>query len=261
MKYKYINSDDKIWNKILKKLPKDNNNKEQEKLLLVNVVLHLLLEKDKYSLQMNWKQLENGGINKVLISEDNVQCNNINIHSLRKKFDRWRNNGVWEKILPIFSDYSKYKKITEDGTYEVLLVCSRFIRDKNRNRQQRIDIENEGHQNNIKDIKHFYDAQLDNLKKEIEAKDNEISNLNKKINGSIYNDKIHTLENENLKLKNIVNSTQYEMKQLSRISKFCVQKLDTYGYSPASSKGTSINLINYFREVLGSTTDEDEELD
>lgn len=261
MKYKYINSDDKIWSEILEKLPKDNNNKEQEKLLLINVVLHLLFEKNEYSLQLNWKQLENGGINKIYISEDNSPCNNVNIHSLRKKFDRWRNNGVWEKILPIFSDYSKYKKVTEDGTYEVLLVCSRFIRDKNRNRQHRIDMENEGHQNNIEEINRLHNEQLDKLKKEIKSKDYKISTLKKRINALPYNDKIRILKNEKLELGNIVRNTQCEMNRVIKMNRFYVRKLNSYGYSPALSKRINIDRINNFREVLGSITDEDEELD
>lgn len=45
------------------------------------------------------------------------------------------------------------------------------------------------------------------------------------------------------------------------MNRFYVRKLDAYGYSPVSSKRTNIDRINNFREVLGSTTDEDEELD
>ena len=136
MKYKYINSNDEIWKKILPLLPKDNNDKENEKLILINSVFYLQdykrKNKDEYSLQLHWNRLEND-INKILIGKGNIvkEIKKIDNDTLRRKFDDWRNKGVWEKLLPIFDESSTHCWITQEGMYEVFLICSSFIRNKN----------------------------------------------------------------------------------------------------------------------------------
>ena len=127
--YKYVNFEDEIWEQITRVLPEDNNNKTEEKLLLINAVLYLLHEKQAYHSQLHWLKLENDVIKNIYIlnnSEDFTECNKVNINSLRRKFNRWRSCGIWEALLPIFDNFKKYSWITEIGRYEVFLICSNF---------------------------------------------------------------------------------------------------------------------------------------
>lgn len=97
--YKY---DDPIWAEIVTKLPKDNNGKEEEKLQLLNVTLYLLSKKQKYSLQLKWESLKDDDFKNNCLLHGKSYYTDMNVDSLSKKFDRWHNNGTWEKILPIF---------------------------------------------------------------------------------------------------------------------------------------------------------------
>ena len=57
MKYKYINFESSIWGEIYKILPKSKKDKSEEKLLLVNSVLFLVENKEKYGLKLHWKMV------------------------------------------------------------------------------------------------------------------------------------------------------------------------------------------------------------
>lgn len=183
--YKYINRTDEIWDKILPLLPKDNNKKEEEKLILINSVFYLQdckrkNNEEKYSLQLHWDRLENN-IDNILLPKENIvkEKGSIDNNTLRKKFDDWRNKGIWERLLPIFAESSTYCWITKEGRYEVFLICSSFIRDKNKER--------------IKDIKH-------------QCKEK-------------YKDKIKEIRQENIDLKNSNKYLKKRIQELNRTSK------------------------------------------
>lgn len=180
LKYKEINKDDEIWTRLSDKLPRDNNDRENEKLLLINAVVYLLSKvKGQYSLQLKWKELEGGSIKSIFDIDNDVEeefIKSIKIDSLRKKFDRWRNDGIWERLLPVFQK-SKYVWITNDGTYEVLLICSKFIRDKHMQNQDYIAAQKQLHDEDISNIKSQHYEAVESLKKQIREKESTIRKL------------------------------------------------------------------------------------
>ena len=268
--YKYVNSEDKIWQKIEEVLPKDNNNKTEEKLLLINAVLYLLQEKQSYHSQLHWRKLENDGIKNIYIPNDSegfTEIDKVNINSLRRKFDRWRRCGIWETILPIFDNFKKYTWITEIGRYEVFLICSHFACAKHKIEEYRHELNKKGSEtrlmtqdkkiceqsemieqqkelikqlnNNIYELKNTIRHQTDCIA-QLEQK------LSKRLKGEPTNDNMTENNMHNRKM----DSLEYNYNQALKLKDKYIRKLLDYGYNPSCSKRENIDVINDFRDYL-----------
>ena len=262
MNFNFINPDDPIWAEIVTKLPKDNNGKEEEKLQLLNVTLYLLYKKQKYSLQLKWESLKDDDFKNTCLSHGNSYYADINVDSLRKKFDRWRNNGTWEKILPIFFQYGKYRWVIADGRYEVFFVCSKFIRDKNKNHKHSLKLQNIVHQQELADLKIKHDAKVAELNNDIANRDNEIWRL-KQSNYKKHEKNYKEQEKFNQEMRNLLNERNkaiLKANEIEKMNRFYVRKLHQYGYSPVG-KNLDIKYLNNFNEVLKSSKRDDDDWD
>ena len=224
MKFYFINPDDPIWAEIVTKLPKDNNRKEEEKLQLLNVTLYLLYKKQKYSLQLKWESLKDDDFKNTCLSHGKSYYADINVDSLRKKFDRWRNNGTWEKILPIFFQYGKYRWVIADGRYEVFLVCSKFIRDKNKNHKHSLELKDRDLEKKLTDLKIEHDAEVAELKETIAYKNREINSL--KLENS---KKQKELNQEIIDLRKEKNTAILERNEMEKLNRFYVRRFHELG--------------------------------
>lgn len=242
---KMICADDKIWGKILKELPKDNNYKDEEKLLLVNVVLYLLSKKADFSLQLNWKQLESANTNDLGFPIGN----NLNTNSLRRKFDRWRNNGVWANLLPIFYDNREYRWVTENGTYEVLLGCAKLVRDKSRDYKQYLEMVNDGYKSKEKDTEIKFKKKIEELEQELKKAQIECEQQKRKLD-TIETVLTKKFNKERIELTNKASKAIYDKNCINKLNRFYVRKLNKYGYLPWLSKRPNQDIINNFSEIL-----------
>ena len=218
-----ICTEDKIWVEMLNVLPKDNNCKDEEKLLLVNAVIFLLSKKKEFSLHLNWKQLETINCGDIGCKE-NI---NINVNSLRRKFDRWLNNGVWANLLPILYDNREYRWITENGTYEVLLGCAKLVRDKNRYYKHYFEMVNEGHKNKEKDTETKFKKEIEELEQKLKKVQIEYDNQKRKAD-TIEEELTKKFNKERNELIATANKAKYDMKQLNRENKKNIKKLEEY---------------------------------
>ena len=100
---------DDVWGRLEAVLKSDKSTwrgKSESKWLFIEGVLSLLKDKKEFSTSLNWKNLNPKYGNSL------SQC---------RTFNRWRDNGIWEKLLPVFASRANYAWVAKLGTYEVLL--------------------------------------------------------------------------------------------------------------------------------------------
>ena len=249
--------DDNLWEVLKNELRKEDwRGKETEKRNLINAVLYLLSEiKGKYELQLHWKKL----------NEINGQeyLKYANSDSLRETFGRWRNKGIWEKLLPLLAKRSKYKWVLANGTYEVLLRSSKIVRDRNlvcnTERVRQDKLRDEEHAEELSRLVEQYEEEAKKRDKTISEQKAEIALLNKTITSLKGNAECKKLKIEIEHLTQERNKYMKENIDLKRLNKKYIVKLyKTYNYNPASSKNVSQEVLDNFREVLKEARDEED---
>ena len=246
--------DDAMWTNIVAELRKEDwRGKEQEKRNLINTVLYLLYQsKGQFSLQLHWNLLnESDGIEYLKFAKSD---------SMRHTFDRWRNNGLWERLLPIITKKSKYRWLLDNGTYEVLLRSNKIVRDRNlslkkdQERQDKLLSDEHNKELNHLNAQHKMELQrrdetISELKSTIDMKSKEIKALK---NGSEVKKLKQEIEKQ-IREKSTYIRDNIDLKQLNR---FYVRKLYHMGYDPLKVKKANPLVINNFREVLTEYNEE-----
>lgn len=181
---------DDMWKRIETVLKKDKDTwrgKSAEKRFFVKGTLSLLINKKEFSTRLKWSDLNPNYGNYL------SQC---------RKFNRWRNDGIWEKLLPIFAERANYSWIAELGTYEVLLKNGKSLVKINKAIKEMYDMEKDNLYVDIETEKSHNEKltlEIEKLKTENEKKDYIISELKK--------------ENLNLKNGNHIKSIQNDMQK------------------------------------------------
>lgn len=259
MKYKYINFESSIWGEIYKILPKSKKDKSEEKLLLVNSVLFLVENKEKYGLKLHWKQLENDGIKNICACADSnnaIDGKNVNVNSLRKKFNRWRDMGVWEMLLPIFDKYKEYHFVTNVGTYEVFLKCVKFANYKNKSEFQTSELNMQSVNAKNIDQKKLINEQkqkIQDLKADIKsgycerAKKCDKNECDKKKMIKLRTN-IKNLRKEMWDIKKEIGNLRKERRDFVIVQNKCIRRLIREGYDPARQKRPNQLMVDVFAE-------------
>lgn len=244
---------DDMWKRIETVLKKDKDTwrgKSAEKRLFVEGVLSLLINKKEFSTSLNWCNLDQHYGNYL------SQC---------RTFNRWRNDGIWEKLLPLFAERANYSWIAEFGTYEVLLKNGKSIAKINKTIKDLYDIEKNDLYNDIEAEKNRNErlqAKLENLENDIKEKDKTIQKLNREkqnlINGC-YTERIVQKQKSKLKekAKDIAN-LQNEIINLTRFNRMYIDRLYRRGYRP-SGRNTDQAFIDNFWSVAKTFKKEREE--
>lgn len=79
---------------------------------VIENVLYVVSEKEMFLSKMPWGKLGN----------DSKEHD-----AYRKRFERWRDAGIWEKILSIFIKFDVYNDIMKQGFYEVFFVNYKLL--------------------------------------------------------------------------------------------------------------------------------------
>ena len=118
----FVTNNINMWEDIKNIIPKqfggregkNDKLKERDTRLFIDAVLYLIHKKEPYSLRMNWKELP-------------YEYGNIDNHAHR--FNEWRKNGVWEKLLPTLIKHNEW--LLNSGKYEILMTNYKLVRDIN----------------------------------------------------------------------------------------------------------------------------------
>ncbi len=234
---KHFELSDDMWRRIETVLKKDKatwRGKSAEKRLFIEGVLSLLQNKKTFSTCLNWNNLD------PKYGEKYSQC---------RKFNRWRNNGTWEKLLPLFAERHNYCWIAELGTYEVLVRNRKMLIKTNRVTKDNYDIEkenlNEDIGNLINENKMLKDK-LEQLEHDIKERDINIQNLHKEIDSLKNGNHVRTLKKN---MQEELNKSIRKNHSLSEFNKEYIKTLyNRYNYTP-SSRNSNQALIDNFWSV------------
>lgn len=102
---KFIKEEDKLWEE-LKPLIPVNKQPYSNDVHFINSILTLLKERD-------YNRLENG-LNWKLITPPSWRS------SYNRRFNRWRNDGVWENLLLVLVKYEKFDWLANPYIYSYL---------------------------------------------------------------------------------------------------------------------------------------------
>lgn len=129
-------------------------------------------------------------------------------------------------------------------TYEVFLVYSKFVRDKNKNHKHSLKLQNINHKKKLADLKIKHDAEIAKLEETIAYKNREIKSLELK-----NNNEQKKLNKEIIDLRKEKGQAAFERNNIEKINRFYVRKLHQLYYSPVK-KNLDIKYLNNFNEVL-----------
>lgn len=172
-----IELDDNTWNKILTVLKNDKQTwrgKADDKRLFIDGMLYLLNNKVKGNNMSHllWNTLPQK-FGKPLTQS--------------RKFERWRINGMWEKILPILLKEQKYQWLAQQGVYEILFRNYRLLLDISAYNKQLV----------VWDKEKLHDKLKEDFDKKMEQANDKHSKEMETLNGENYE-----LKAKNLKLMN-----------------------------------------------------------
>ncbi|GEM_PF-2750304 len=144
----FVTNNINMWEDIKNIIPKqfggregkNDKLKERDTRLFIDAVLYLIYEKEPYSLRMNWKDLP-------------YEYGNIDNHAHR--FNEWRKNGVWEKLLPTLIKHNKW--LLNSGKYEILMTNYKLVRDINSKSAAYINAKNKIERENLLLYKYIND--------------------------------------------------------------------------------------------------------
>lgn len=234
---------DDMWKRIETALKKDKatwRGKLAEKRLFIEGVLSLLQNKKTFSTCLNWNNLD------PKYGDKYSQC---------RKFNRWRNDGIWEKLLSLFAERSNYCWIAEPGTYEVLMNNGKSLIKINKIIKDNYDMEKENLNediNNLMNENKILKDRLEQLENDIKEKDSIIRNLKKEkaflIKGC-YTEQI--VQNKNNKIKQKIKEIadiRNENITLKSFNRIYINRLYSLGYKP-SKKNTNQAFIDNFWSV------------
>lgn len=101
----FIKEDDDIWEELKPLIPP--NKQYSDDVHFINSILTLLKarENNRFEKSLNWKQVEPYKLSS----------------SYNRRFNRWRNDGVWEKFLSVFVRYKEFNWLGNPYIYTILL--------------------------------------------------------------------------------------------------------------------------------------------
>ena len=227
---------DGMWKAIETLLKKDKDKwrgKSAKKREFIDGVLSLLINKKIFSTRLNW---------------GNLVTENGNSASYCRTFNRWRNDGIWEKLIPLFAKRANYSWIAELGTYEVLLKDGKSLIEINKAIKDNYNMERNNLYEDIEKEKSHNEEltlEIEKLKNEIKEKDSNVSKLNNTII-SLGNGKY--IKSLRRKHKHDIYKLQNEVIDLKRFNRMYIDRLYRYGYRP-SGKNTDQAFIDNFWSV------------
>lgn len=227
---------DGMWKSIETLLKNDKDKwrgKSAKKRQFIDGVLSLLINKKIFSTRLNWS---------------NLVTENGNSASYCRTFNRWRNDGTWEKLIPLFAKRANYSWIAELGTYEVLLKDGKSLIKINKAIKDNYDMERNNLCEDIEKEKNHNEElkqEIEKLKKVIKEKEDNISKLTKTINKFKNNEHIKKLNREHI---DEIHKIQNEVINLKRFNRIYVARLYQRNYRP-SSKNTDQAFIDNFWSV------------